>query len=1099
MLTVVESSSAADRFLAAADFVWSFPRGSEILLIGPSREAIDELVHRLTAQAGASFGWHRFTLLQLASLLAQPALAEQGLVHASELGSLALVARTVHGALHSAPKGGTPLSCLEPVTHFPGFIRALASTLTEVRLAGIEPSSLQSLADPGPDLATLLKRYAAELREAQVADRAMLLAAATEAARAHAAPLGVPVLLVDVVADSQAERALLGAVLDAAPDALATLPTGDDRTRRFFTSLGGTPSALGDLRPTDEPAPSAGRAPDAMTGLERIRRYLFDPAEPPHAEGDDTVRFFSAPGEQRECVEIARAVLREAELGVRFDEIAILIRSATHYALPLQHALQRAGIPAYFAAGTTRPDPAGRAFLALLQCKVEGLSAQRFAEYLSFGQVPTGPSRESAAEDGEGAGQRRTTDEKPRAAQEPGEVDGAVALAAPWRWEELLGEAAVIGGIDRWHRRLTGLAAQRRVQMVEVENRDPESARVQTLRREIEQLQLLADFALPVIETLAMLPEQTHWGAWIEALSALAPGVLHRPERVLSKLAELQGMAEVGPVALSEVVDVLSACLSELEDEPPSQRYGRVFVASPEAARGRIFRIVFVPGLAERIFPQRPREDPLLIDSLRAKLAGALSTQAVRSERERLQLRLAVGAATERLYLSYPRVEVLEGRARVPSFYGLDLERARSGALPDFQELEQRAASEANARLAWPAPEDPAHAVDDIEHDLAVLGTLLHHPGDPRGRARYLLDLNPCLGRSLRTRWMRWETRRWTPADGIVRLTDRLRPLLELQRPRSRPYGVSALQHFAACPYRFYLSAILGLSPRETPAALERIDPLTKGRLIHAVQAALFRTLQSTATLPLTAERLPVARSTLDRVLDEISGQYRDDLAPAIARVWHDEIEAIRTDLHVWLDGLSRSAADWQPVHFELGFGLESTAALDPGSRREPVSVEGDFLLRGAVDLIERRADGSALRVTDHKTGADRTPQDFIVAGGAILQPVLYSLAVERLLELPVSEARLSFCTAAGGFSDRTLRIDSTVRRTAVQALELVDRAIASGMLAPAPRREKRNGREETACDTCEFHEVCGPHEPLRIQRKDPALLSDLLRLRGLP
>ena len=34
------------------------------------------------------------------------------------------------------------------------------------------------------------------------------------------------------------------------------------------------------------------------------------------------------------------------------------------------------------------PDPAGRAFFALLECAAEGVSARKFAEYLSLGQVP---------------------------------------------------------------------------------------------------------------------------------------------------------------------------------------------------------------------------------------------------------------------------------------------------------------------------------------------------------------------------------------------------------------------------------------------------------------------------------------------------------------------------------------------------------------------------------------------------------------------------------------------------------------------------------------------------------------------------------------
>jgi hypothetical protein len=68
--------------------------------------------------------------------------------------------------------------------------------------------------------------------------------------------------------------------------------------------------------------------------------------------------------------------------------MAILLRSPEHYRAHLEEALGRAGIPTHFAQGTRLPDPAGRAFLALLACAAEELSARRFAEYLSLGEVP---------------------------------------------------------------------------------------------------------------------------------------------------------------------------------------------------------------------------------------------------------------------------------------------------------------------------------------------------------------------------------------------------------------------------------------------------------------------------------------------------------------------------------------------------------------------------------------------------------------------------------------------------------------------------------------------------------------------------------------
>ena len=69
-------------------------------------------------------------------------------------------------------------------------------------------------------------------------------------------------------------------------------------------------------------------------------------------------------------------------------------------------------------------------------------------------------------------------------------------------------------------------------------------------------------------------------------------------------------------------------------------------------------------------------------------------------------LRLAVGAATSRLWLSYPRLDVSGARPRVPSFYMLDVMRAVTGRIPNHEALQRDAAIEGGARLDWPAPAD---------------------------------------------------------------------------------------------------------------------------------------------------------------------------------------------------------------------------------------------------------------------------------------------------------------------------------------------------------------------------------------------------------
>ena len=92
----------------------------------------------------------------------------------------------------------------------------------------------------------------------------------------------------------------------------------------------------------------------------------------------------------------------------------------------------------------------------------------------------------------------------------------------------------------------------------------------------------------------------------------------------MALLADMKPMAPVQGVPLEEVRTVLHTWLANVQEEPAAYRYGRVFVGNPEQARGRSFEVVFVPGLAERVFPQKLREDPLLLDNLRKMLSPDL-------------------------------------------------------------------------------------------------------------------------------------------------------------------------------------------------------------------------------------------------------------------------------------------------------------------------------------------------------------------------------------------------------------------------------------------------------------------------------------------
>ena len=1085
LTSIVLPSAAARLDAARAKLAGVVP---PIVVIAATRAAADEFAFSIAHAQGATFGVTRSSVAELVARLAVPALARKGLTPSAPLSDEAVSARITHDLLTNEA-----LKYFAPVADMPGFPRALSRTLGELRMAAVVPSSLKGH-DANEDLSALLERAIDERRRAGAVDYPAMLETATTELRSNIDLLGdKTVVLLDIAIGSEAEASFIKEVIATAGAVIATFPSGDRETLKHLH-----------LHAHPHSAP----APPAPFALARLQSFLFADDSPPAGTPDDSVVLFSAPGEGREAVEIARRLLQEAARGVPFDQMAILLRAPQTYLGVLEHALDRAGIPAWFHRGTRRPDAAGRALLALLACADEDLSARRFAEYVSLGQVPISEAGNAdlwsppADEIVEAVLplDERAEDVQPeeeaamQASRGESEHDLAGTLRAPWRWEELIVEAKVMHHLERWRKRLSGLEHEYDRRIREASSEDPEASRVRSLRRDRDQLRALRAFAEPVLEEMSDWPKAQPWGDWLSALAKLAPRVIAKPERVLRVLRELAPLSAIGPVSLHEVRDVLTPRLSTLTHEPPRRRHGRVFIGTPHAARARSFRVAFVPGLAERMFPQRIREDALLPDHRRESIDAALATQTRRAAEERLQLTLAVGAASERLYVSYPRVELNESRQRVPSFYVLDIARAIEGHIPPASALAARASEAGGATLAWPAPLVPDTAIDDFEHDLSNMAALLRNTTESaRGRARYLYELSPELQRSLSSRWLRWHRKQWEPADGIVRSTEATQAALAAQRLGARPYSLTALQRYSACPYQFLMAAVYRLAPLEEPAPLQTMDPLTRGDLFHQIQATALRSLQADGLLPLSADALPAAQQRLAAAIREVHDREYERLNPAIERVWQDEIGAMTQDLRLWLEKLAEEGVDWTPERFEFAFGLPDMDGRDPHSTLEPALIDGRFKLRGSIDMIERHRTTNFIRVTDHKTGKNRTQEGkTVVDGGKVLQPVVYGLALKALFpDETVYSGRLFYCTTAGGFHGYEIPLLGEAPKRGLEVLEVIDRAIQNGTLAARPAAK--------ACEWCDFQIVCGSQEERRTRKKDAKLFADLDALRGMP
>lgn len=992
-------------------------------------------------------GWFRRTPSTLAEELALPTLIARDLVPVHGLGHEALCARVIH---ELGAQG--ELGRYRPLRQRPGFPRALAATVHQLRMARIEPAQLEP---HDPALARLLGRYALALDDAKLADSALVLAAATERARSASDPSArLPLLALDVLTRQQAEAEFITAICADRPSLCVVHPEGDERSsEHWIRALG-----LGPERASTALAP--------QTDLTRLQERLFslDPQPAPIAFERGKVKVVSSPGEGREAVEVARGVVEAAERGVAFDQIAIVLRGVENYRAVVEEALARARLPAHFADGVRRPVPEGRALLALLRCAETGLGARAFAEYLSLSVTPEL------------------------------ELEGEAGGVSPRHWERALIDSAVISGRERWQRRLNGRIHALQAELGELEADDPERDR---RGHEIERMQALLRHAEPILDALGALPEGKTWGDWLVALEALANQALRTPLAVCEALAELAPLAPLGPVGLRDVIRVLSRRLGSVIARSSGSGAGRVFVGSVDDVLGRSFELVFVVGLAEKIFPPRIDPDPLLPDRIRALLGAAMLQPDERVAAERLAMRVAVGAARQRVVLSFPRYDVEHNRARVPSFYGLEALRAIDGSLPAFDELARRANPGAASRLGWPAPEAPEQAIDDAEYDLAMLARFRAQPDTRAGAARYFVLSNVHLARALRFRARRWTVRRFMATDGLV-LDDASRALLAPHQFDARPYSATALSQFAACPYRFYLHAIVGLAARDDSPELDELDARQRGVLFHDTQRALLLALQERGWLPLATAQREAALELLQSVFAAVAAAARERYAPAIERVFDAALETTRNDLQQWLTRLAGDAS-WYADHMELGFGMERPERS--GGAAPSVRLPSGLALVGAIDVVERRpqpdADGRIrLRATDHKTG--QLPDKLgIISGGRVLQPALYALALERLFpDATVESGRLYFCTSRAGFLSHDVPLDARARAACDELSDAVGSHLQAGFFPAVPA--------QGACARCAYQTVCGPYEEERVGlikgRADQLpRLSRLARLRGLP
>ena len=223
--SVITSAASHHRVARGRDWLKARAPAEEILIIGATLGTANELARSLAQEKRASFGYHRLTLAQLASALARPVLAAQRNIPLGALGIQAVTNRAIHKL---SEIGG--LGRYAKLTSGPGFARAIANVITELRIEQIKPDALKHVA---PDLRPLLQGFERELAEHGFTDWPGIIhtaiAAVTNPGYGHQL-LGLPTLLLDVPLTTASDIALVRALCARSPEMLITVPAMDSVT-----------------------------------------------------------------------------------------------------------------------------------------------------------------------------------------------------------------------------------------------------------------------------------------------------------------------------------------------------------------------------------------------------------------------------------------------------------------------------------------------------------------------------------------------------------------------------------------------------------------------------------------------------------------------------------------------------------------------------------------------------------------------------------------------------------------------------------------------------------------------------------------------------
>ena len=460
----------------------------------------------------------------------------------------------------------------------------------------------------------------------------------------------------------------------------------------------------------------------------------------------------------------------------------------------------------------------------------------------------------------------------------------------------------------------------------------------------------------------------------------------HIFEAVHDQLKDIRLLTQISEeVTISEFVETVQRFF-EGAIVPVNQRADDiqgVWVLDAMAARGFSFRVLFVVGVNEHVFPRHIREDAFLRDSVRrfldVNLGFKVPEKATGYEEEQLLFYLLVNSATDAVTLLTQRADK-QDQPSVPSWYLSDFQRCVGNISPTVvsKRLGQKRSTLSQYAHKWLTAEE-IRTSWMLDRCLPVGGLVQKMPGwlvVQRGVASLTFQesLSPRLNRF----------------DGV---TGDLPEWWDAMQ--SQGISPTALEQYALCPFKYFAKHVLKVGSLNRLELEIGLGPREIGNLLHqlfreCLSALSERGYYQQMKEPSVENISELLRSILAGVFQHYEQWYPTGYP--LVWEWHQEQLSDIVSRLILQEYFSREE-DWVPVGLEQFVKGTMFLPLDNDVR--------ELSLAGRIDRIDWSPSRRTFRIIDYKykTSSRAIPTSQALARDVVrckqLQPALYFLLAE--------------------------------------------------------------------------------------------------------